>query len=127
MSVLGRFPRRLRRLLLAVNLGASAAVLAAFWSGTFPNLIASWVQVSAALAIAAPTAGWLGRRLDARQEHIVRRTAAHLAEHHETTRAHVTTQLNLHAATQADRLDVITDQLAALHAKLDQQQGGGTP
>lgn len=113
MSVLGRFPRWLRIALLAVNLAASLAVLVHFWFGTYPNLLASWVVAAALAAVAAPGAAWIGRRLDERQEHVARRAAEHttarLAQHHETTRQHIA---------------ALSDQVAALHTKLDQQSGG---
>lgn len=130
MTVLGWFPRWLRRLLLGANLAGSVAALAANWSGTYSNLIASWVLAAAAGAIAIPVTGWLGRKLPQWQEHIARRaaehTAAHLTEHHDATRTHVTEALAQHAAAQTERLAVITDQIAALHARLDQQGGGAT-
>ena len=128
MSVLPRLPRWLRWPLLGLNLAASLAVLSHWWPSIWPNLAASWVLGAALAAIAMPAATWLTRTMDARQEHIAQRaaqhTAAHLTAHHEATRAHVTDALAEHAAAQSDRLDVLGDQIAALHAKLDQQQGG---
>lgn len=125
MSVLGRFPRWLRWLLLGLNLGASLAVLVHWWLQVWPNLEASWVLGAAVAAVAVPFGAWLGRKLDQRQEHIAQRTAthtaAHLTEHHEQTRTHVTEQLAQHAAAQQERFDVLTNQVAALHARLDQQ------
>lgn len=128
MSVLGRFPRWLRVTLLGANLAASLAVLIANWLATYPNLIASWVVGAAVAAIAIPATAWATRKLDARQDHIARQaaqhTAQHLAEHHEATRTHVTEELAAHAAAQGEQFAVLSDQLAALHARLDQQQGG---
>lgn len=128
MSVLHRFPRWLRVVLLGLNLAASLAVLVHWWLQVWPNLEASWVLGAAAAAIALPAGAWLGRKLDQRQEHIAARAAEHAAqhmtEHHETTRAQVREQFAAHAAAQNDRLAVITDQIAALHARLDQQGGG---
>lgn len=131
MSVLGRFPRWLRWLLLGLNLAASVATLVANWLSTYPNLIASWVVAAAVAAVAIPFGAWLGRKLDQRQAHIAQQAAgsvaAHLTEHHERTRTHVTEQLAQHAAAQGEQMQVISDQLAALHARLDTQQGGGSP
>lgn len=114
MSVLGRFPRWLRWLLLGVNLAASLAVLAWFWTETFPNLIASWVVGAAVAAVALPAGAWLGHWLD-----------THHSRHHGDTRAHIEAQFAVHDAVQGERMQVISDQIAALHARLDQQQGGG--
>ena len=115
MSVLGRFPRWLRVLLLGIDLAAAAGVLAAFWSASYPNLIAAWFQFAAVAALAVPFGAWAQRRLDERQEHMARRaaehTTAHLVQHHETTREHIA---------------ALSDQVAALHAKIDQQQGGSS-
>lgn len=114
MSVLGRFPRWLRWLLLGVNLAASLAVLAWFWTETFPNLIASWVVGAAVAAVALPAGAWLGHWLD-----------THHSRHHGDTRAHIEQQFAAHDAVQGERMQVISDQIAALHARLDRQQGGG--
>ena len=114
MTVLGRFPRWLRWLLLGVNLAAAVAVLAVYWLETFPNLIASWVVAAAVAAIALPAGAWLGRWLD-----------THHSRHHGDTRAHIEQQFAAHDAVQGERMQVISDQIAALHARLDQQQGGG--
>ena len=103
MSVLGRFPRWLRWLLLGANLTAAVAVLAVYWIETFPNLIASWVVAAAVAAIALPAGAWLGRWLD-----------THHGGHHAGTRAHITTEL-----------EPIRHSLNELHRKIDQQQGGG--
>jgi len=128
VSVLGRFPRWLRWLLLGANLVAALTILVNWWLAIWPNLAASWEIASAVAALAAPAATWVTRKLDAHAEHAARRaaqhTAAHLTEHHETTRAHVTEQLAAHAAVQGERMQVISDQLAALNQRLDQQQGG---
>ena len=113
MSVLGRFPRWLRRALLGVNLAASLALLVANWISTYPNLIASWVVGAAVAAVALPAGAWLGRWLDKRH-----------SGHHADTRAHIEQQFAAHDAVQGERMQVISDQLAALHARLDQQQGG---
>lgn len=127
MSVLRRFPRWLQVLLLGVDLVASLVVLVHWWAASYPNLIAAWFQFSAVAALAVPLGAWLGRKLDQRQEHIARRTAehtaAHLTEHHDMTRTHVTKQLAAHAATQGERLAVISDQIAAINQRLDQQGG----
>lgn len=124
MSALGRFPRWLRVTLLGINLAAALAVLVNWWLAIWPNLAASWEVASAGVAVAVPVRTWLGRKIPVWQERIARRTAVHVAEHHEATREHVTAQLNLHAAAQDERMQVISNQVAALHAKLDQQQGG---
>lgn len=107
MSVLGRFPRWLRWLLLGANLTAAVAVLAVYWLETFPNLIASWVVTAAVAAIALPAGAWLGRWLD-----------KHHTTHHADTRAHITAEV-------ATGLAPIQRSLDDLHAKIDQQQGGG--
>ena len=109
MSVLGRFPRWLRRLLLGVNLAAALEVLAWFWTETFPNLIASWVVGAAVAAVALPAGAWLGRWLD-----------THHSGHHADTRAHITAEVTAGLAP-------IQQSLNDLHAKIDQQQGGGAP
>ena len=120
MSVLGRLPRWLRLALLVGNLGASLGVLIAFWTAVWPNLEASWFQFAAVTALAVPFGAWAGRRLDERQEHVARRaaehTAQHLAEHHEATRRW--------DEAHAEQLRVLSDQVAALHVKFDQQAGG---
>ncbi|HZP55023.1 hypothetical protein [Actinocrinis sp.] len=128
LTVLSRFPRWLRRLLLGANLAAALAILVNWWLAIWPNLAASWEVASAGVAVAVPVRTWLGRKIPQWQEHIARRaaehTAAHMTEHHETTRAHVTEQLAAHAAAQGERMQVISDQIAALNQRLDQQQGG---
>lgn len=127
MSVLRRFPRWARILLLGLNLAASLAVLIHWWLQVWPNLEASWVLGAVVAAVAVPATGWLTRRLDAHQERVAQRAAEHtatqLAEHHEVTRTHVAEQLALHAAAQNDRFDVLTNQIAAVAARLDQQGG----
>lgn len=127
MSVIGRFPRWLRILLLGADLLASVAVLIHWWAASYPNLIAAWFQFAAVAALAVPFGAWAGRRLDERQEHVARRaaehTAQHLAEHHEVTRAHLDERITAVAQTHADTLAAISDQVAALHARLDQQGG----
>lgn len=113
MSVLRRFPRWLRVLLLGVNLAAATAILINWWLAIWPNLAAAYFQFAAVAALAVPVAAWLTRHLDAHAEHIARRAAEHttapLVAHHEATREHIA---------------ALSDQVAALHAKLDQQTGG---
>lgn len=127
MSVLRRFPRWARILLLGLNLTASLAVLIHWWLQVWPNLEASWVLGAAVAAIAVPATAWLTRRLDERQEHVAQRaaehTAQHLAEHHAVTRTHIAEQFAQHATAQNDRFDVLTNQIAAVAARLDQQGG----
>lgn len=99
-----------------------------FWSfffgwyqgGVYSNLIASAVTGGGAAAFTL----WRVRRHHERTRDELREHRDHLAEHHEATRTHVADQLALHAAAQNERLAVITDQIAALHARLDQQGGG---
>lgn len=114
MTVLGRFPRWLRWLLLAASLGGSLGVLVNWWTAVWPNLEASWFQGSVIAAVAVPAGAWLGRWLD-----------RHHSGHHDATRAHITDELAAHAAIQGEQFAVLSDQLAALHARLDTQQGGG--
>jgi len=103
-----------------------------FWSYYFgwyqgnvwPNLAASAVTGSLAAAFTV----WRmrlhhQRTRDENREHR-ESIRAEFAEHHDAARVHLAAQLGLRAAAQDERLDVITDQIAALHAKLDQQQGG---
>lgn len=116
MSLLPRLPRWLRVLLLGLNLAASVGVLAAYWFGTYGNLIASWFGASAFAAVAVPLGRWATRHLDARQAHLAEHvaktaaehTARHLADQHAATRAHVT-----------DSVAVLADQIAAVHVRLD--------
>lgn len=107
MSVLGRFPRWLRWLLLSASLGGSLGVLVNWWTAVWPNLEAAWFQGSVIAAVAAPAGAWYGRWLD-----------KHHTTHHADTRAHITAEV-------ATGLAPLQRSLDELHAKIDQQQGGG--
>lgn len=106
MSVLGRFPRWLRWVLLSASLGGSAAVLINWWLAVWPNLAAAWFQGSVIAAIAAPLGAWYTRWSD-----------RHHSGHHADTRAHITAEVTTSLAPIQRSLD-------ELHAKIDQQQGG---
>jgi len=109
VTVLRRLPRWARWALLAANLAGSIGVLAAWWQAIWPNLAAAWTQASALLTLAPPAMAWLARVLDA---------------HHEHTRVQVERQISARADAHSERLSAVSDQIAALHAKFDQQRGG---
>lgn len=119
MNLLRRLPWRLRAALVGCSFAASLAVLINWWMQVWPNLAAAWFQASALLALAAPLSAWATRLLDTHHD----RVAAHQEREHAATRQHVEERLARHAAGQDERMQVISDQIAALHAKLDQ---GGT-
>jgi hypothetical protein len=111
VNVLMRLPAWARALLLAANLLAAAAVLAAFWDETFPNLIASWVIGAVVAAVAVPATAWVTHRLDARQDRAAAATAEHLAAHRDAITRAVDRQLAEHRAQ-------ITRELAEHHDRL---------
>jgi predicted membrane-bound mannosyltransferase len=111
----------LRVALLGANFAASLGVLVNWWLAVWPNLAAAWFQTSAIVALAMPLSVWVGRVLDTHHD----RVAAHQEREHAATRQHVEERLATHAAAHDERMAVISDQIAALHAKLDQP--GGTP
>jgi hypothetical protein len=84
VKALARLPRWAHALLLAGNLLASLAVLAANWVASYPNLIAAWAQGSVLVTLAPPAAAWLDRKLAAHRalvkadvkEHVDRALAA---------------------------------------------------
>lgn len=110
MAALRTFPRWLRVLLLAVNTAASLTVLALWYSAIWPNLAAGW--------IAAPTVVGPGIAL-------LRTAARRLEARHQATRDHFDAQIAQHATVHAETLAVVSDQVAAVHARLDQD--GSTP
>ena len=105
MTVLRSLSRRTRVLLLALNLAAVTVVLANWWLAIWPNLAASWAQGSVLVALAAPLGAWVTRLLDRHHE----RATVHLDREHAVTR---------------ELLAALSGQVAALHARLDQQAGG---
>lgn len=111
MTVLRSLPRWLQRLLLAVNAAGSAAVLAVWWPAVWPNIAAAWAGASwTAVPLARAARAVLGR----------------IEAHHRETRAQIARQASVQADAHSQSLAALSDQVAALHAKLDQQQGGGT-